>query len=151
MSISHHCIRNFSCLNFRKCICMLFNSLCINDTTISYRVYFGAYFVCIMKFRSVLLANLSYYACLSAWQRTIVFSVISLHNYFSHLISFNCSIVTYKRELKKHFNTSYNLPDVPNWNDGGIISLFFFHCFPCFLLFYFSIAPALFRTTLFIA
>ena len=49
----------------------------------------------------------------SARRRTIVFSGVSLHNYFSHLISFNCSIVTYKRELKKHFNTSYNLPDVP--------------------------------------
>ena len=51
----------------------------------------------------------------SARRRTIVFSGVSLHNYFSHLISFNCSIVTYKRELKKHFNTSYNLPDVPKW------------------------------------
>ena len=51
----------------------------------------------------------------SARRRTIVFSGVSLHNYFSHLISFNCSIVTYKRELKKHFNTSYNLPDVLKW------------------------------------
>ena len=34
----------------------------------------------------------------SARRRTIVFSGVSLHNYFSYLISFNFYIVTYKRE-----------------------------------------------------
>ena len=49
----------------------------------------------------------------SVRRRTIVFSSIMTHNHFGHVMSFNCSIVTYKRQLKEHCKRSYNLPDVP--------------------------------------
>ena len=74
----------------------------------------------------------------SARRRTIVFSGVSLHNHFSHLISFNSSIVTYKRQLKKHFNPSYNLPNVPKWwrNHEPVFFFFFFLVFSCSHLHY---------------
>ena len=165
MSISHHCIGNLSCLNFRIYIYMyavqlfmykrhhdklpcIFRGLFFVNYEVVQRIFRQSELLCMPDGKS------------SARRRTIVFSGVSLHNYFSHLISFNCSIVTYKRELKKHFNTSYNLPDVPKWwRNHYPVFLFVFWCcffvfvfvFPCFLLFYFSITPALFRTTLFVA
>ena len=49
----------------------------------------------------------------SARRRTALFSAVSLNNYFINLISYNYSIVTYKRMLKEHLSKCNNLPEMP--------------------------------------
>ena len=50
---------------------------------------------------------------LSVRRRTVSFSGVSLHNYFVNLISYNSSLVTYKRMLKNVLIINNNEPDIP--------------------------------------
>ena len=67
---------------------------------------------------------------LSVRGRTVSFSGVSLHNYFVNLISYNSSLVTYKRMLKNVLITSNNEPDIPKWWRNHFPDLRELHCAP---------------------
>ena len=52
---------------------------------------------------------------LSVRRRTILFSGVSLHNFFFDRISYDVSILSYKCSLKQHLNSSHSLPNIPYW------------------------------------
>ena len=52
---------------------------------------------------------------LSVRRRTILFSGVSLHNFFFDRISYDVSIFSHKCSLKQYLNSSYSLPNIPYW------------------------------------
>ena len=47
-------------------------------------------------------------------RRTLVFSAVSLHNFFCNILDYNCSIVTYKYRLKEYLLSKNRLPEIQN-------------------------------------
>ena len=54
-------------------------------------------------------------AVLSVRRRTILFSGVSLRNFFFDRISYDISILSYKCSLKQNPNSSHSLPNIPYW------------------------------------
>ena len=52
---------------------------------------------------------------LSVRRRTILFSVVSFHNFFFDRISYDVSILSYKCNLKQYLNSAHSLPNIPYW------------------------------------
>ena len=52
---------------------------------------------------------------LNVRRRTILFSGVSLHNFFFDRISYDVSILSYKCSLKQYLNSCHSLPNIPYW------------------------------------